>query len=34
VSRLQADRARVENRAVMALEGAAKRIEKLAAEEA
>lgn len=32
--RAQADRARIETRAVAALEGAAKRIEKLAAEEA
>jgi cell division protein ZapA len=34
VARLQADRVRVETRAVTALEGAAKRIEKLANEEA
>jgi len=34
VARLQADRARAESRAVTALEGAAKRIEKLAGEEA
>jgi len=34
VTRLQADRARVESRAVSALESAAKRIEKLASEEA
>src|SRR6476659_870746 len=34
VGRLQADRGRFETRAVAALEGAAKRIEKLAAEEA
>jgi cell division protein ZapA len=34
VARLQADRARVESRAVSALEGAAKRIEKLAIEDA
>ena len=34
VARLQADRVRVESRAVTALEGAAKRIEKLASEEA
>ena len=34
LARLQADRARVESRAVTALEGAAKRIEKLAGEEA
>jgi cell division protein ZapA len=34
LARLQADRSRIENRAVMALEGAAKRIEKLATEEA
>ena len=34
VARLQADRARAETRAVTALEGAAKRIEKLASEEA
>ena len=33
VSRLQADRARLEGRAAAALEGAAKRIEKLASEE-
>ena len=33
VARLQADRSRVETRAVLALEGAAKRIEKLASEE-
>ncbi|HEX2800812.1 MAG TPA: cell division protein ZapA [Phenylobacterium sp.] len=33
VARLQADRVRVETRAVTALEGAAKRIEKLANEE-
>ena len=34
VTRLQADRARVESRAVSALETAAKRIEKLASEDA
>jgi len=34
ISRLQADRGRLEARAVQALEGAAKRIEKLAAEDA
>jgi len=34
VSRLQSDRARLENRAVSALETAAKRIEKLASEDA
>jgi cell division protein ZapA len=34
LSRLQADRARLENRAVAALDGAAKRLEKLASEEA
>ena len=34
VARLQAERGRLETRAVAALEGAAKRIEKLAAEEA
>src|ERR1700754_1085376 len=34
LTRLQSDRSRSENRAVMALENAAKRIEKLAAEEA
>ena len=34
VSRLQSDRNRAETRAVLALEGAAKRIEKLAAQEA
>jgi cell division protein ZapA len=34
VARLQADRSRAEARAVTALEGAAKRIEKLASEEA
>jgi cell division protein ZapA len=34
VSRLQSDRARLENRAVSALETAAKRIEKLAIEDA
>jgi cell division protein ZapA len=33
VSRLQADRTRVETRAVLAIEGAAKRIEALATEE-
>ncbi len=33
LGRVQADRARLENRAVAALEGAAKRIEKLASEE-
>ena len=33
LARLQADRSRVETRAVLALEGAAKRIEKLASEE-
>ena len=33
VNRLQADRARVESRAVSALEGAAAKIEKLAAQE-
>lgn len=34
VARLQSDRARLESRAVAALDGAAKRIEKLASEEA
>jgi cell division protein ZapA len=34
VARLQADRSRMENRAVQALETAAKRIEKLASEDA
>jgi cell division protein ZapA len=34
VGRLQTDRGRIETRAVAALEGAAKRIEKLAAEDA
>jgi cell division protein ZapA len=34
VARLQSDRGRVENRAVQALENAAKRIEKLASEDA
>ena len=34
VSRLQSDRSRIESRAVTALETAAKRIEKLAAEDA
>ena len=34
VGRLQTDRGRIETRAVMALEGAAKRIEKLAVEDA
>jgi cell division protein ZapA len=34
VARLQAERARLENRAVASLESAAKRIEKLAADEA
>jgi len=34
LARLQAERARFENKAVAALEGAAKRIEKLASEEA
>jgi len=34
MSRLQSDRARIETRAVSALEGAAKRIEKLASEDA